>query len=153
MRTRLTSQRTIGEILPRGGATSVGYIFLPLGEKASKLPRFREKKETRSAVCLKNGRFTKRPFNSREKLPFGWEKWPLGLVKLPLRFGKRPPAMLNLQKCCFAKKRAVSMKNIASNRTAERSTRRKATGMYIWAAGLVWLSWYLPVGWLCSRET
>ena len=108
-----------------------GTFFCCLAKRQIFLP-FREK----SAVCHKNCRFTKchleaRLTNGREKLPFGREKLPFGRVNLPFRFGKRPPATLNLQNCRFAKKSAVSMENNVFNQKAEKCTRREAAGMLL----------------------
>ena len=83
--------------------------------------------------------FHKMPVQRSERLPFGREKLPFGRVKLPFQFGKRPPAMLNLQKCRFGEKKnkgkkkgAVSMENIVfSYHTGEKCTRREATAIIV----------------------
>ena len=72
----------------------------------------------RKPRLIENRRFAKCLCHGREKLPVGREKLPFGRVKLPFRFGQRPPAMLNLQKCRFAKKGAISMENIVFNKAA-----------------------------------
>ena len=85
-------------------------FFLPFHEKKRRLPE-------------------KLPFHKIPVQPSGKVAVWTGKVQLPFRFGKQPPAMLNLQKCRFAQKLPSRWQTLFLNQTAETCTRREATGM------------------------